>query len=261
MVDVFGPPSVPSDFGPNSGLFVADSPGVSGVGARQNLIPSNRPAVSKRNLIHWLVPEGPIVEMYVNPQNINYDYKKAITQQRTKAGFVLQYWGPELTTLDISGTTGTSGIEGINVLYDIYQNEQLAMDPYALYTQAKLDQENQAGNFGATDVIGAFSSLVSALTGSAENIVPAAVSQPPTLASLAFTVEMYYSGQVFRGYYSNFKIIESSDALGLFNYNFSFVVTSIRGVRLNYLGWHKSATNGPSRSGPGGPPRSFGSLI
>ena len=58
--------------------------------------------------------------MYINPQQMNIDEKKVIKQQRTKGGYIIQYWGEELTTLNISGTTGSAGVEGINVLYEIY---------------------------------------------------------------------------------------------------------------------------------------------
>lgn len=260
MANIFGPPLTPSSEGISSGLFVNDSPGISGIGTRQSLIPNERPALSRRKLIHWLIPEGPIVEMYINPQNINLNHKKAISSQRVKGGFVLQYWGPELPVLDISGTTGTSGIEGINVLFDIYQNEQLAFDPYALYLQAKLDQEREA-NQTPTDLATSVTEAIGSLLGGAESFITPAVSQPPSLATLAFSVEMYYDGQSFRGYFTDFKVIETANSPGFFDYSMTFVITQTRGMRLNSFAWQKSAVNGPSNSGIGGPPHSFSSLV
>src|SRR6266404_5969472 len=103
----------------NSGQNFTGSqgPSQSGFGTRQSRVANNKAAVNTRKMMRWLVPEMPIVEMYINPQSVNYGYSKQITETRTKGGYVLQYWGENLTTLNLGGTTGTSGIEGINVLY------------------------------------------------------------------------------------------------------------------------------------------------
>lgn len=232
-------------------------PSTSGLATRQGRVQSNRTAVNQRKLIHWLVPEGPIVQMYMNPQNIRYQYKKTITPQRTKGGYSIQYWGEELTSLAISGTTGTSGIEGINVLHDVYRNEQLAYDPYALYLASKNDLESRGAEISDL-VTGNFGDFAEGLVSGAADLLPGANVQPPTLASLAFTVEMYWSGSVFRGYFEDFNITESVDNLGMFNYDFNFKVTQQRGMRLNFLPHHRSATAGPSSLDN---PHSYGSMV
>src|ERR1700680_1584033 len=63
-----------------------------------------------RNIITWFVPQFGTVRMFVNPQNISYGYSKLITKERTKGGWTLQYWGENLTTLNISGVTGSAGV-------------------------------------------------------------------------------------------------------------------------------------------------------
>ena len=92
-----------------------------------------------------------------------------------------------------------------------------------------LQNQNQANSGGAADVE---SSIVGALLGAAESAAPAAITNPPTLASLAFGVEMYWGGEVFRGYFTHFSVTESADKLGLFDYDMGFVVTQRRGLRL-----------------------------
>ena len=239
----------------------------SGLGTRQGRISSERAAVNARNIIHWLIPEQPIVQMYINPQNITYTYKKSISSQRTKGGFLLQYWGEDLTTLRLSGTTGTSGIEGINVLYDVYRNEQLAIDPYALFLAAEADKTalEGLGSFVGNKIGGAVGSVIGSAVGGLLQSGVDSVSQPtpsPSLAQLAFTVEMYWSGEVYRGFFQSFTVTESVDNLGMFNYDMEFVVTQKRGIRQNFLAWHRSATNGPSNSHPEfGTPHSFGVLV
>lgn len=251
--------------------FQADFvPSTTGLGTRSGRLPVRRSAVKGRKTVHWLVPEGPIVQMYINPQNIRYNYSKNIENQRTKGGFVIQYWGENLTVLNLSGTTGTSGIEGINVLYDVYRNEQLAFDPFALFQAARQQQDTFSGDvFGlGADLLGASSAgeaaggFLDSLVGSAQEQFPQAKQQAPTLASLASQVEMYWSGEVFRGYFNSMSVTERADNIGMFDYEIQFTVTQKRGFRRNFFAWHRTPVYGPSNSDPlMGPPHTFGSLI
>ncbi len=241
-------------------------PTVTGLGTRQSRILNERPAVNTRKLMRWLVPEQPIVEMYINPQNVQYRYSKQITEQRTKGGYVLQYWGENLSELTITGTTGTSGIEGINVLYDIYRNEQLMFDPYALFLQAQRDKQEQdellpSFSDNEDSITGILGDAGALLLGTDQAQTGLGTRSRPSLASLAFSVELYWSGEVYRGFFKDFQVTEGVDNLGLFNYTITYRVTQKRGFRQNFLGWHRSAVNGPSNSNPlYGTPHSFGSL-
>src|SRR6185312_7899142 len=116
----------------NNGFSLPPSYSADGNGLPYSKVPSNRNAQIKRNAITWFIPEFGIVRMYINPSAITYNHKKLISKDKTKGGFNLQYWGEDLTTLNISGTTGSSGIEGINVLYEIYRAEQYAFDGFGL---------------------------------------------------------------------------------------------------------------------------------
>lgn len=239
----------------------AIAPAASGFGTRESQISNNRIATNTRKIMHWLVPEGPVIQMYINPQNVSYNYRKNITPTRTKGGYTIQYWGEELTVLNIGGTTGTSGIEGINVLHDLYRNEQVQFDPFALFLAAKLNQNGFNPGLLGADGSSPGLSIVSGLLGAASSALPQSTQQPPTLASLAFTVELYWSGEVYRGYFSDFIVKEAADQLGLFSYEMTFQVTQKRGFRQNFLAWHRSPTSGPSNSDPQlGRPYSFGSL-
>lgn len=259
-----GPGSQPRNFEEN-GFIVPPIPSPSGDGLPSSKIPSERKHRNKRHIIHWFVPEVGVINMYVNPQRINYKYSKLINSERTKGGFVQQYWGENLPTLSLSGHTASSGIEGINVLYEIYRSEQLNFDPIGL-TMASNSMvsgvgnmiNDAAGSIGglAGDVLGATTGLLglSPLTAS---ILP---RTPATLASLAFGLEMYYAGKVYRGYFTNFSFDESVDRLGLFEYQIEFVVTQQRGYRVNTMPWHRSAIDGPSNNNVYGAsvPLSFG---
>lgn len=236
--------------------------------------PNERDGVATRQMVKWFLPETGIVEMYINPKSIKYNDSKTTSKARTKGGYVFQYWGEELATLTINGTTGSSGVEGINVLYSVYRNEQLVLDSLAQTMEASRESddstggilENIIGNGSLVDSVGdLIGSGISSITNSVNNVIEYGninpVIQKPTLASLAFQVEMYWSGWAFRGFFTNFDVTESSDNIGLFDYNIGFTVTQKRGRRLNYMPWHRSPVNGPSNSDPVfGVPYSFGAL-
>lgn len=214
-------------------------------------VPSQLAGVATRNICHWFVPEVGVVNMYLNPQSINYNLKKLITNERTKGGYVVQYWGEELTTLSLRGHTGSSGVEGLNVLYEIYRAEQYLFDPIALTMAAQnsISGLNTTINSALGNLGGLQSSVANATAGvlqvdpASQNVLPRNI---PSLSSIALGIELYWSGWVFRGYFTGFSFTESADRLGLFEYDISFTVTQRRGYRFNFLPWQHSAINGPS---------------
>lgn len=226
-----------------------------GAGNLAGVFPPNRIAQNVRQIIHWLIPEGPMVAMYINPQNITYDYGKLIQTTRTKGGYQLSYWGTELIRLGIRGTTGTSGIEGINVLYDIFNNEQFVFDGIAL-SQAATGLQSSASSV-LDSIVGAGSSLINSVLGASTDPTAVVNATPQvTLGSLAATVEMYWAGEVFRGYFSSFQVTEDATNFHI-QYNINFVATQKRGFRGNRYAWEKSPVNGPSDSSVFGPPHSY----
>lgn len=229
-------------------------------------VPPNKPGVLHRNIITWYVPQFGTVQMYINPSAISYGHKKLITKDRTKGGYTLQYWGEDLTTLNISGTTGSSGIEGINALYEVYRAEQYAFDSVGLAMSANNASTTLAGNL-INGIGGALGQGINSLfSGGSSNPTAAAagagilggvlgMNSPtntlspaniPSLAQLAFTVEMYYGGWVFRGFFENMTINERADNF-LIEYQMTFMATQRRGYRLNYFPWTRAATSGSSQ--------------
>lgn len=244
------------------GFSVAYTPTPDGTGLPSSKLPyAKRNAKEVRKIVHWFVPEFGVIRMYVNPQNINYQFNKLISKQLTKGGHVVQYWGENLTTLTIDGTTGSSGIEGINVLYELYRAEQYAFDSIGLTLAANSNVSGVGGLLGDAiggalgDVAGAIGGGLLGADPGTGNILP---QQLPSLASLACGVEMFWDGWVFRGFFENFSFRESADSLGLYTYNMSFVVTQRRGYRDNNMPWHHPATQGPSNNRVGGIPMTFG---
>lgn len=243
----------------SNGFLVASTPSADGNGLPFTKIPANLTGVISRNIVTWFVPQFGTVRMFINPQNISYVHKKLITKERTKGGYTLQYWGEDLSQLNITGTTGSSGIEGINMLYEIYRAEQYAFDAVGLTLAANNASADVANNLiqgiggalgqliggqsttaaaGGAGLLGGILGLDSPNNNlSARNI--------PSLASLAFSVEMYYHGWVYRGYFENMTINERADNF-LFDYNMTFTVTERRGYRTNYFPWSNSPVSGPT---------------
>jgi hypothetical protein len=221
----------------------------------------------KRNIITWFIPEFGVVRMYINPQAITYTHKKLIHKDRTKGGYTLQYWGEELSTISLSGTTGSAGVEGINMLYEIYRAEQYAFDAVGLTlaaSNAATDLASKAvnllggaiggglnalggGSFGSDAAQSLGGGLLGGILGTeSPNNNALAARNITSLAQLAFTVEMYYNGWVYRGFFENMTVNEKANDF-LLDYQMNFVVTQRRGYRTNYFPWAKSANNGPSQ--------------
>lgn len=249
----------------SNGFLVSGTPSSDGNGLPYTKITPGVAGKISRNIITWFVPQFGTVRMFINPQNITYTHKKLINKDRTKGGYTLQYWGEELSQLSISGTTGSSGVEGINMLYELYRAEQYAFDATGLTLAANNAAADLANNLvqGAGSAIGkavgglfgaknqdaagsAGAGLLGGIMGldspnnnlSARNI--------PSLASLAFGVEMYYNGWVYRGFFDSMTITERADNF-LMDYSMIFMVTQRRGYRTNYFPWHNSPSSGPSQ--------------
>jgi hypothetical protein len=217
-------------------------------GLPYNNVPPNLDSKMKRNIISWFIPQFGVVNMYVNPSSITYRHKKLITKEKTKGGFTLQYWGEDLTTLDIAGTTGSSGIEGINVLYEMYRAEQLAFDPLGLSLAGNNYSDDISHNLinGAASLVSGNPAIQSAAGGLLGGILGVdsplntlAAKNIPTLAQLAFTVEMYYGGWVYRGFFENMTVNEQANDF-LIGYQITFTATQRRGYRTNYFPFSKS---------------------
>jgi len=166
---------------------------------------NNKSHLTKRSLILWEVSHigsNQYIEMYVNPSNLRIDSKKEIQTIRTKGGYTTQYWGEALDKINIQGTTGSSGIEGMNVLRDVYRSEQLAM-------------QNLVAGSNPNDV------------------------RRQSLMQLAASVTMHYQGQSYRGFFENLTYTEKSDSVGVLDYTIMFAVVEIKGKRKNFLSWHR----------------------
>lgn len=242
----------------NEGFTVPNAPAADGIGLPYTNIPPGVSAARpvKRHLIHWLIPDMGVVKVYVNPDNISYSHAKIINQTRTKGGYSLQYWGEDLIKIAMSGTTGSSGIEGINMLYEIYRSEQYTFDSVGLTLAAGNAASNLSGSLvgTATNLAGG---IVGALGGALGNGAGSEIAKSlfgvdgsnglsprniPSLANNAFTVEMYYNGWVYRGYFNDMRITETTDLM--FNYSINFTATQKRGYRTNFLPWHKNPNAG-----------------
>ena len=216
------------------GGFVNDNTGL------QTFVDSPRVGRYSRQMLKWKIPKYGWITMFLNPENISIQDKKQITTVRTKAGYVIQYAGEALTEITLSGTTGSAGMEGINVIRSIYRSEQIAFDDIA-------EELNRTGPIaellqltrGVSSIGGLFPLLgnaVNAGTDLALNIF----SQPfPTLSSLAANIEMYFQGLVYRGYFTALSVEEAADQQGLFSYTLNFTAYARQGVRRNFMPWHR----------------------
>jgi hypothetical protein len=191
--------------------------------------------LSNRNqqVMTWRLPNGSTVQMYINPENFVVAESKQINHTRTKGGFVVQYWGDNLTKLTLSGTTGSSGVKGIQVLRDIYRAENSAFEVMA--ASQENDIAEVVSDAKSNSDIGLDTMFYALAQQSRENNF----LLRPSLASLALSVSLFYQGISYRGYFTEFTVTENVQNLGLFDYQISFMVTETRGSRQNFMAWHK----------------------
>lgn len=215
--------------------------------------------------------------MYLNPSSINTAHRKSIQKQFTKGGFFVQYWGEELTTLAISGSTGSAGMSEINKLMSIYRHE-------LIHFNNLLIQKNKEFNESLNESLGAVNSgnenrflntlsyldqlllsgqgqaVVDGFTTFTENLTNIIsgkkddpvkykeIVQEQSLATLATSLIMEFKGIFYRGYMDGFTFTENASEPGLFNYNFNFIVLYSSGKRENFMPWHiESEVNGVSK--------------
>jgi hypothetical protein len=201
------------------------------------------------------------VPVYINPQTFTISEAKIISKQLTKGGYVIQYWGEELPRIQASGTTGSAGIEGINILRDVYRQEQIQFRRILLDRAKEFAAEAEEA-LGNTPEVGAGISLVldtitsggfSGITDGVSSTLQAIqdafegsgnrsrqIELIPTLASFAVSVDLYFQGEKFRGYFTDFQVTESAQSPGLFDYTFNFEVLKRRGKRGNFMPWHRN---------------------
>ena len=239
----------------SDGFLLPQAYNADGNGLPYSQVPTNAPSQPRRNIITWFVPQIGMAKMFINPNNITYTYNKLISQVPTKGGYTLQYWGEKLTEITIAGTTGSSGIEGINMLYEIYRSEQLSFDGVGLTlaaSNASADLATKGIGLLGNEIGGATGAVAEGLLGGilgvdSPNNNALAAKNITSLAQLAFTIEMYYNGWVHRGYFSSMTVNERADNF-LFDYNMHFVSTQRRGYRTNYFPWSHSPASGPSQT-------------
>lgn len=229
----------------------------------------------KRETLKFMVPvsvfgiksnnlEGrKLIPCYLSPDNFSINESKIIKENITKGGYVVEYWGEELPKIEASGTTGSGGIEAIEILRSIYRNEQIQMKELLerrsrLLSQA-IDTELKdtssatlgAGIAESFDIL--FSNAYSEIKSGTQSVIdeitniwseqetnPQPANLIPSLGSFAVSVDLYLQGVKYRGYFTRFNVKENSESQGLFSYDFGFHVTKRSGVRNNFMPWHRS---------------------
>ncbi|MFW6014947.1 MAG: hypothetical protein ACOCRK_00755 [bacterium] len=70
---------------------------------------------------YYLDQENPVsVEMYINPERMQFSAQKVIGKTLTRGGIFYHHWGEDHPILQLSGKTGLSGMKGIQQLQKIY---------------------------------------------------------------------------------------------------------------------------------------------
>lgn len=216
-----------------------------------NFLGRGRTGVWRRQIMTWLIPNRlESIQMYINPQSVTIRKQKLINHIRTRGGFVNQYWGEEFDVMSLSGTTGSGGIEGINILDGIYRAEQSAVEGVGEALIRRLKSGN-FNDFVSGDVFRNVKNIGSLLQGSSltNSIFGKSVAgnnSHATLADIAFNVRCSFQGATYRGYFTNFSFDERAEKPGIFDYSMEFVIIETFGTRNNFMPWHRAPQVGPA---------------
>ncbi len=234
-----------------------------------------------RETIKFLIPtnlkslDGPgfrrSVPLYINPSTIQISHSKNISDTQTIGGFIIQYWGDRITILNITGSTGSGGIDAINILYSVYKSEQtefqrLLLERQSEYKKKIEEAQKEAEANGPSNALSAVDEILfdgqitknwngvsetieffkSQIENAGFSDERKSTSLLPTLSSFAVSLEMYFQGKIYRGYIESMSITENASAPGLFDYNIQFKSLKEFGERKNFMPWH---TNPRDESG------------
>jgi hypothetical protein len=238
-----------------------------------NLTQQSRRGFWQRRLIQWEVPHKfQFIEMYINPQNIRIASQKQTNEVRTKGGFMLQYWGEMFDRISLTGHTGSGGIEGINVLREVYRTEYQKFEGI-IGLLLNLATGTTHGLPSVKEVVHIFRVLSRYGEKSEEEQDPLSPSsfktfwsnvgrsfakghtyfggrQRGTLAELATSVVMHYQNVSYRGYFTSMNVTEDATMPGIFQYDMEFSVIETYGERKNFMPWHRKATAGKAKETP-----------
>ena len=201
--------------------------------------------------------------IYLNPQSIDIKEAKLVNHTLAKGGYIVQYWGEELPMMSVSGTTGSGGIEAIDILRDIYRHEQLLMKRILLKRFQDFERnstETLENSSSATATAGIVSAIDSLLDGTGTSIIEGTrsaieeitqaflgisddtskVGLVPTLGAFAVSIDIFFQGAKYRGFFKDFSSSEKADSPGLFDYSFTFAITRKIGRRKNFMPWHRN---------------------
>jgi hypothetical protein len=194
----------------------------------------------------WELYDGTFIEMYVNPQSVTMQANKKIQATRTKGGFMVQYWGDELVVMNISGTTGSSGIEGIEILYDLFQSE--------LLPPKRLDELSY--NFAASPNAQAANEVAS--KNKVNQFSNKDLARRADLVSRATNVVLWYGTKRYYGFFTSFGVTELASSPGEYTYQMTYTIWKTVGRDKNYMPWHR--TPAPLSNGLSGVPENDGNV-
>ena len=69
---------------------------------------------------------------------------------------------------------------------------------------------------------------------------PSSIELIPTLGGFATSMIIYWQGECYKGYFTDFKVDESADKPGWFEYGFNFTIIKRTGMRKNSMAWHRN---------------------
>ena len=93
---------------------------------------------------------NPVISLFINPQSITVSKQILLSKQQTRGGFVVQFWGHDLETIQVQAETGYFGLSNVplrafNMFKDYcYQGRYNKRKPFKAIPLMTMIYENQA---------------------------------------------------------------------------------------------------------------------
>lgn len=67
--------------------------------------------------------KNPVISLFINPQNIAVNKNILLNKQNTRGGFVVQFWGHDLETINVQAETGYFGMSKVPLhAFELFKN-------------------------------------------------------------------------------------------------------------------------------------------
>lgn len=160
--------------------------------------------------------KGQSLYLYINPDKLDFSYKERINRTRTRAGWVDEYWGEDLTTISADAVTGGFYTVSDGYYYNVFHDLN--------------GQGPGAGGSKTSLALVVYNKLADLFTnnGYTFNNKPNKGSKIRAWGEVdGFSpISFHFDSKTYNGYFDSFNTTHNESTPYMFNFSFTFKVLS-----------------------------------